>query len=254
MIDEQKIKSDLGNVNGYQTLATANKTYLIGTGKAGGKGFISSYPGQKTDAISIAVMDVNGKLSAFKTYSDEGFEDKLENMGEKSNMKFAWGPYFYSVSVLDNGNVFFLGKSAGWHHGILLSPNDELIRYYTFPHLEPEKYAMHSEQLYIKNNKIYLLLADQPHELTNEKKRNFSSHGNTGYTSTSQLFEIFHLSNVFLIDGTTGNVNKIQLNKEVKNFYTLGNNPALFTDKAIYIPGRIKANKGKEVSLIKIDY
>lgn len=254
LLDEQKIKSDLGNVNSYQTVASGNKTYLIGTGKTSGKGFISSYPGQKTDGVSIAVLDENGKLSPFKTYSEEDLESKLETNGEKSNMKFAWGPFFYSASVLDNGNVFLLGKSAGWHHGVLLSEKDELIKYYIFPHLEPEKYAAHTEQLYIKNNKIYLLLADQPHELTNEKKKTTSSHGNIESTTTSQLFEIFHVSNVFIVDGSSGNTKKIELKEELKNFYTLGINPAMFAKDAIYIPGRIKANKGKEVSLIKIDY
>lgn len=267
LIDEQKIKSDLNNVNSYQTMVAGNKTYLIGTGKMGGKGFISSYPGQTTDGVSIAVLDENGKLSPFKTYSEKELQNKLETNGAKSNMKFTGGPYFYSVSVLDNGNVFLMGKSDGWHHGVLLSASGELIKYYIFPHLDPAKNKIHTEQLHVKNNKIYILLADQPHELTNEKQTSTSSSSSThsmggGYalkttttsTQTRQLFEIFHLSNVFVIDGSTGSTKKIELNKEVKNFYTLGDTPALFTDEAIYIPGRIKANKGKEVSLIKIDY
>ena len=112
-----------------------------------------------------------------------------------------------------------------------------------------------------------MLLADQPHDLTNEKQTSTSSSSTThsmgggyqlktttSYTQTTQLFEIFHLSNVYVIDGSNGATRKIQLDDEVKKFHTLGNSPALFTDEGIYIPGRIKANKGKEVSLIKIDY
>ena len=254
LIDEQKIKSDLNNVNSYQTMDAGNKTYLIGTGTTSGKGFISSYPGQKTDAVSIAVLNENGKLSPFKTYSAKNFQGKLETNGGNSSMKFTGGPYFYSVSTLDNGNVFLMGKSDGFHHGVLFSTTGELIKYYIFPHLDPTKNIAHTEQVYIKNNKIYVLLADQPHELSNARKTSTSTSGNVTSTTTSQLFEIFHLSNVFVIDGSSGSTMKIELNKEVKNFYTLGNTPALFTDKGIYIPGRIKANKGKEVSLIKIDY
>lgn len=267
LVDEQKIKSDLGNANSYQTIAAGNKTYLIGTGTTSGKGFISSHPGQKTDALSIAVLGENGKLSPFKTYLEKDFQAKLETNGEKSNMKFTGGPYFYSASVLDNGNVFLMGKSDGLHHGALLSAGGELIKYYIFPHKDLTKHTIYTEQLHVKNNKVYLLLADQPHELTNEKQSSTSSSSSThamggGYalkttttsTQTRQLFEIFHLSNIFVIDGSTGNTRKIELDKEVKNFYTLGDTPAIFTDEAIYIPGRIKANKGKEVSLIKIDY
>ena len=267
LVKEHKIKSDLNNVNNYQTLAAGNKTYLIGTGKAKGKGFISSYQGQNTDAVSIAILDEKGELSPFRTYSEKAFEEKLETNGSKPNMKFTGGPYFYSTSVLDNGNVFFLGRSDGWHHGLLLSASGELIKYYVFPHLDLAKHTIHTEQLHIRGDKIYLLLADQPHELTNEKQTSSSSSSSThsmgggyqlktttSYTQTTQLFEIFHLSNVYVIDGSNGTARKIQLDDEVKKFYTLGNTPALFTDEGIYIPGRIKANKGKEVSLIKIDY
>jgi len=56
------------------------------------------------------------------------------------------------------------------------------------------------------------------------------------------------------IDGNSGDTKRILLNEEVKNFYTLGDTPALFIDNGIYFPGRIKANKGKEVSFIKVDY
>ena len=267
LIDEQKIKSDLNNVNTYQTMVAGNKTYLIGTGTTSGKGFISSYPGQKTDAVSIAVLDENGKSSSFKTYSENDFQGKLETNGAKSNMKFTGGPYFYSTSVLDNGNVFLLGKSDGWHHGVLLSAGGELIKYYVFPHLDLTKNKIYTEQLHVKGNQVFVLLTDQPNELTNEKQTSTSSSSSTHYmgggyalkttttyTQTTQLFEIFHLSNVYIIDGENGSTRRIQLNEEVKNFYTLSDTPALFTDEGIYIPGRIKANKGKEVSFIKIDY
>jgi hypothetical protein len=266
-INEQKIKSDLNNVNNYQTMVVGNKTYLIGTGTTSGKGFISSYPGQKTDAISIAVSDENGKFSSFKTWSANDFQGKLEFNGEKSNMKFTGGPFFYSTSILDNGKVFLIGKSDGLHHGILMSASGELIKYYLFPHLDLTKNTIYTEQLYVKGNSVYVLLADQPNELTNEKQTNTSTSSSTHsmgggyalkttttYTQTTQLFEIFHLSNVYVINGENGSTRKIQLDEKVKNFHTLGDTPAMFTDKGIYIPGRIKANKGKEVALIKIEY
>ena len=254
LIDEQKIKSDLNNVNSYQTMVAENKTYLIGTGKVDGKGFISSYPGQKTNAVSIAVLNEEGKLSPFKTYSEDVLEGKMEMNGGKSNMKFDWGPYFHSVSTLENGNIFLMGKSAGFHHGVLLSANGELIKYHLFPHLDPTKNISYTEQIQVKDNKIYVILADQPHNLANTKRSSVSTSGNVTSTTTSQLFEIFHLSNLYKIDGNTGSTKKTELNKEIKDFYTLGNTPAIFGDEGIFIPGRIKANKGKEVALMKIDY
>jgi LysM repeat protein len=266
LIDEQKIKSDLVNINNYQTLVAHKKTYVIGTGSVGNKGFISSFPGQNTDALSIAVIDENGKLSPFKTFSGKELEGKLETNNVKPIMKFIGGPNFYSVSELDNGNVFLFGKSDGWHHGVLLSSAGDLIKYYIFPHLDPTKNTIFTEQLHNTGKKIFILLADQPKELTNEKQTTTGSSTSTHYmgggsalktttttTTTTQLFEIFHLSNVYIIDGANGVIKKIQLDEEVKNFYTLSDVPAFFTNEGMYIPGRIKANKGKTVSLIKID-
>lgn len=266
-IDEQKLKSDLNNVNNYQTIVAGNQTILIGTGSTNGKGFISSYPGQKTDAVSLAIMDETGKFNSFKTYSQKELQAKLETNDADVNMKFTGGPYFYSASVLENGNIFLMGKSDGLHHGVLLSANAELIKYYIFPHLDLTKNKIFTEQLHIKNNKIYILLSDQPFELSNDKQTSTSSGSSTHsmgggyalkttttYTQTKQLFEIFHLSNLFIVDGVNGTVKKIKFDEEVKNFYTLGDTPAIFNNDGIYIPGRIKANKGKEVSLIKIEY
>src|SRR5690606_29751838 len=126
------------------------------------------------------------------------------------------------------------------------------INYYIFPHLDPAENKIYTEQLHVKNNKIYVILADQPHALTNEKQTNTSTSSSTSYmgggysmktttthTETSQLFEIFHLTNVFVIDGNNGSAKKIDLSKEMKSFYSLGDTPALFTEDGIYIPGRL---------------
>lgn len=266
LVDEHKIKSDILTVN-YQALPVGNKTFIIGTGTSDGKNYRNAYAGRKLDAFSISVMDENGNLSPFKTSLDEEFSKKVEEHGDKANLKFLDGPQFYDARVLDNGNVFLLAKSTQHHMGALVTPTGELLKFYIFPHLDWAKNTFYSEQLEVKGNKVFVVITDQPHELTNEKQTSTGSSSSTTYmgggtslrttttyTETKQLFEIFHLSNVFIIDGNNASSKKIDLNKEVEDFFTLGNIPVVFADNGIYIPGRIKANRGKEVSLIKIDY
>lgn len=263
LVKEHSLKSGLLRVN-YQTAVAGNKTLIIGVGSTKGSGYRATYYG-KMDGFSIVVLDENNTLSVLKTYSGNDFLNKVvvATGGKAGNMTFPnGGPLFYSSSVLDNGNIFLFGKSDNHHHGALLSAGGELIKYYIFPHLDPKKHKNVSEQIEIKGNKIYVLIADQPNELSNDIKTSThtTSYVAGGYkvtttnTRTTQLLEVFHLSNVYMIDGNSGANKFIQLNKEVKGFYTLGTTPALFTEKGIYIPGRIKANKGKEISLIKIDY
>jgi len=180
-IDEQKIKSDLLTVN-YQTVATTNKTFIIGTGSSKGKNYRMFYAGQSAmDAFAISMSDSDGKMQPFKTYTAKDFEAKLETFGAKFNMKFTNGPNFYSSSQLENGNVFIFGKSQNWHHGALISASGDLIKYFVFPHYDLSTHKMLTEQLEVRGNKIYLVLTDQPNELTNEAQTSTSTSSTTTY-------------------------------------------------------------------------
>lgn len=263
VVSEAMHKSDLRTVN-FQTVATDDKTIVIGTG-AEGKNWRMFYAGQTAmSGVTYVVLNKEGKVIATKTYLDKDFAAKFESAGsgKAKFQKFTGGPNFYQAKTLENGNVFILGKSDGYHHGILLSAENELIKYYIFPHADVTKNHYYTHQLEVKGNKIYLVNSDQPHELSNAVATSTSSRSSTSgnikttttSTTKSQLFEIFHVTQLFTIDGTTGKSELLVLNEIQKNFNSMGNIPALFTKDAIFFPGRIKAPNGKELGLIRIDY
>lgn len=264
IVAEGMMQSDLQTVN-YQSIVVGNQTLLIGTG-AKGKNWRAAYMGQTSmDGLTIAFLDDKNNVSNKHTYLEKDFESKVEVAGtgsNKFNMKFTGGPYFFRAEILENKNIFLYGASNGVNHGMLLSADGQLIKYYIFPHEDLTKNLVYGYQIEVKGNKVYVVQSDQPMELSNEVKSNTStsSYVAGGYkvtnttTSKSQLFEIFHLSQVFTIDGNDGKTSQMWLNEGVKNFHTMGESPALFTNDGIYFPGRIKANKGKEIGLIKVDY
>ncbi|MDY0078133.1 MAG: hypothetical protein RBR87_12765 [Bacteroidales bacterium] len=255
VISESSYKSALRTVN-FHAVSTDEKTFIIGTGTEG-KNWRMFYGGT-TDmsGLTLAVLDKDGKISGSHTYLEKDFLAKFELAGQdKSKLqRFSGGPNFYRADKLDNGNTFIFGRSDAHHHGILVSSTNELIKYYVFPHLDLEKNAIYTEQLVVRGNKIYLVLSDQPFEYSNAIHTNVSSNSSYSTTTTSQIFEIFHLSQLFTIDGTTAKSTQLQLDEIQKDFYTLGTTPAFFGKNSIYFPGKIKALKGKELALISIPY
>jgi hypothetical protein len=263
VVAEAMHKSDLRTVN-FQTVATHNKTIVIGTG-AEGKNWRMFYAGQTAmSGLTYAVLNLDGKVIATKTYLDKDFASKFElaGSGKAKLQKFTGGPNFYQAETLENGNTFILGKSDGYHHGILLSPEHELIKYIIFPHADVTKHHYYTHQLEVRGNKIFLVNSDQPHELSNAVQESTSSRSSTSgnikttttSTTKSQIFEIFHVTQLFTIDGATGKSELHVLNEIQKNFNSMGNIPALFTSNAIFFPGRIKAPNGKELALIRYEF
>ena len=263
VISESSYKSALRTVN-FQAVSTDEKTFIIGTGTEG-KNWRMFYGGTSDmSGLTLAVLDKDGKISGSHTYLEKDFLAKFEVAGQNKSklQRFSGGPNFYRADKLDNGNTFIFGRSDAHHHGILVSSTNELIKYYVFPHLDLEKNAIYTEQLEVRGNKIYLVLSDQPFEYSNAYKESTSSSKSTSgnitttttTTSQSQILEIFHLSQLFTIDGTTAKSTQLQLDEIQKDFYTLGNTPAFFGKNSIYFPGKIKALKGKEVALINIPY
>ncbi|MDQ3191891.1 MAG: hypothetical protein M3Q58_09880 [Bacteroidota bacterium] len=255
-------KSELRTVN-FQAVATEDKTFVVGTGKEG-RNWRMFYAGQAAmSGLTVAVLDKSGKVVGSHSYLEKDLLNKYEiaGTGKGKFQKFTGGPNFYRAEKLENGNTFIFGVSDGYHHGILLSAANELIKYYVFPHADLTKHTIHTQQLEVIGNKVYLVLSDQPLALSNAVQKSTSTSSSTSgnikttttSTSTSQLFEIYHVSQLFTIDGKDGKCSQLWLNNIQKNFHTLGNTPAFFGKDAIYFSGRIKA-KGKDLSLVKISY
>jgi len=255
VVAEAMHKSDLRTVN-FQTVATHDKTIVIGSG-ADGKNWRMAYLGQTAmSGLTYAVLNLEGKVITSKTFLEKDFAAKFESAGSGNAklQKFTGGPNFYQAEKLENGNIFILGKSDGYHHGILLSAEHELIKYFIFPHADITKHHYYTHQLEVKGNKIFLVNSDQPHELSNTIQESTSTSGNTTTTVKKQIFEIFHVTQLFTIDGTTGKSELHVLNEIQKNFNSMGSIPALFNNNAIYFPGRIKAPNGKDIGLIRFEY
>lgn len=266
IVNETMMESPIGTVN-YQLVSNKQNDFVIGTGNSKGRNWRLFYNGQDMNAIVIARLDGKGNVAALNFYEDNKFTSKVEQAGGGSvKTKFVNGPMFDEVSTLDNGNLFVFGSCDHYHHGLLLSASGELIKYILFPHEDLTKNSMFTYQMEARGNKVYVVITDQPHELTNEVQKSTSSHSNSytagGYrittktttTKTTQRFEIYHVSSIHTIDGSNGKVMTSKLQDLYKGFNSLGNLPALFADDGIYFGGRPKADKGKQVAMVKFNY
>lgn len=257
VIGESSVHSPLRIVN-YQSVPTPDKTYVIGTG-AEGRNWRQAYMGQTAlSGLSLVVMGSDGKIVTQKSYIDKEFSSKFEMPGVKSSkpMRITGGPHFYQAEKLSNGNTFILGGSDAHLHGILLSANDELINYYIFNRADLTKNSAYTHQLHVEGDKVFLSISDQPHGLSNQVNTSVSTSANKSRSTvtTSQLFEIYHVSHLYTIDGNTGKTELLALDKTQKGFHTLGAKPAIFAKDGIYYTGRPDGPKGKNISMIKIPY
>lgn len=266
VVNESVLQSPIGNVN-YQLIHNRNSDFILGVGNSKSKNWRMFYNGQDMNAVVIAKLDDKGNITNQHFYEDKDFDSKVEVAGGgKIKTKFVNGPVFDAVLTLDNGNLFVFGNCDHYHHGLLIAANGELIKYLIFPHEDLTKNAMYTYQVEKRGDKVYVVLADQPHELTNAVQTSTSSHSNSyvagGYrvttktttTKTTQRFEIYHVSSLFAIDGNTGKTSATKIHDVYKNFNSLGNMPALFTNNGIYFAGRPKADKGKQVAMVKLSY
>lgn len=257
VVNETSVHSPLRMVN-YQSIATPEKTYVIGTG-AEGRSWRQAYMGQANlSGLSLVVLDKEGKLVTQKSYVDKEFSSKYEMPGVKGAklMRITGGPHFYQAEKLSNGNTFILGGSDAHLHGILLSAGDELINYYIFNRADLTKNSAYTHQMHVEGDKVFLAISDQPHGLSNQVNTSVSTNATKtrSTVSKSQLFEIYHVSHLYTIDGNTGKSELLALDKTQKGFHTLGEKPAIFAKDGIYFAGRPDGPKGKNIAMIKIPY
>ncbi|OJV38057.1 MAG: hypothetical protein BGO29_08815 [Bacteroidales bacterium 36-12] len=249
-VDEHELSPGLSNVD-YQVFAVGNKSFIIGTGEAGSKPDKYRWNGtaSKVDAFLITEIAKDGTVAPFKQYAAKDFTNKLVLNGVK---KLA-GIKFYQAETLANGGAFLFGWAASQVNvGALISPQGELLKLYAFPYMDLKKNRIALQQIHAEGDKIYVILAEQPIALSNQVEKEGTRL--TG-THTHQMIAMYHLSNIFIIDGKDGQqTNHINLSKSVKDFYTLGDTPALFTKDGVFIPGRIKANDGNKITMVKLPY
>jgi len=213
------------------------------------------FAGMELNVMQFVKLKENGQIDFHKTYLEDEINNKIIVPGSKNNkvnLKLPDTPVWDWVKKLDNGNYLFYGQSRYAEMAFLTDANGQLIHFYLMPVYDASSNL--GTQVEIRGNDIYLAIYYQPYDLTNTIQSETSTTPYSITTKTTQLFEIYHLTKLVKIDGTTGDVQQIELGEAGKKYYTMYNQPVIFAEDAIYVPGRAKAPKGKEIFLEKVSY
>jgi len=223
-----------------------------------------AYVAMELNVMQFVKLDDKGQVEFHKTYTEDEIVSKLIVPSAKNNkmkLKFNSCSWFW-VKQLENGNYFFYGHADGLSMAMLTDGQGNLIHLYTIPHLDPEKYATLGSDQTFRGSDVYMAFWDQPHEFTNEvtTETSTSTFGGpyvsttTTTTRTEQIFEIYHVTQLVKFDGTSGDAQQMWLGETGKEYYTMHNKPVVFAGDAMYVPGKPKGPKGKEIILEKISY
>ena len=231
--------------------------FIIGMGTDKDKNWRWHFAGMELNRIQFIKLGDDGKVLYHKTYDEEEIESKLMIPGAKKNshkMKFPEEPVFTQFETLANGNHFMYGELHGYGHAMLVDKNGNLIHYYLITHADLEKNRKWGSEFHTRGNKIYMSLSDQPSGLSNETQTDVTYTAYTKITTTKQMFEIFHVTQLFVFNGDNGDVKQQWLGDAGKEWYTCGNTPVMFLEDAMYVTGRSKGPKGKEIFVSKYSY
>lgn len=249
----------------YLTDVDNKSDLIIGFGNDKNTKWRWPFAGMQLNVIQFIRLDDNGQVDIHKTYTEDEIDSKLIVPGSKKNkfkLKFYNSPEWYWVKQLDNGNYFFWGHADNSSLAMMTDGQGNLIHIYGIERQDPEKNTPLGSDYKIRGNDVYMAIWDQPKEFSNAVKTETCSHTYGGpyvsttitSTKTKQMFEIYHITQLIKFDGSDGNTQQIWLGEEGKDFYTMHNKPVIFAEDAMYVPGKPKGPKGKEIYLTKISY
>jgi len=213
------------------------------------------FAAMELNIMQFVMLDDKGQIKFHKTYYEDEISSKIILPGAKSNKfktKLPEVPVWDWVKKLDNGNYLFYGKSKYAELALLTDSTGEMIHLYFIGVYDASLNL--GTQVEIRGNDIYLAAYYQPYELTNEVKTKVSSSQYSITTTKTQIFEIYHMTKLLKINGDNGDVQQIELGNGGKEYYTMHNEPVIFAKDAIYVAGREKGPKGKEIFLQKVSY
>jgi len=224
-----------------------------------------AFAGLQLNVMQLVKLDGKGQVEFHKTYNEDEINSKLIVPGSKNNkikLKFYNCPQWHWVKQLDNGNYFFYGHADNTVLAMLTDSQGNLIRFYGIERQDPEKNIPLGSDYKVRGNDVYMAIWDQPKEFSNEVKTETSSSTFSGpyitttitTTRTKQLFEIYHITQLIKFDGTGGDAQQMWLGDEGKSYYTMHNKPVIFAEEAMYVPGKPKGPKGKDIMLEKVSY
>jgi hypothetical protein len=261
LVDSTMFISDLlwGRFEVYNGL---NSSFLVGLGKNDFDGWARNLDVKKLDCIQVTRFK-DQDLVFSKVYTVDELEEKMVVPGDVKP-KFSFTNHtsnrIREIIPLPNGDAFLIGQSPVETYGIQLTPDGMLKAFYLFPRIDDKKSRHYNYQVMFKGNNMYLVLNEQPYELTNETQVSTSTttvkgaYVTTTTTSTTvkKLNEVFVQSQLVRINVDSQEMsNRVLING--KDYYAMGSFPALFTKNAIYFSGRDKGPKGKTIYVSRID-
>lgn len=239
-------------------------SFIVGMGKDGFDGWARngrSILFKNLDAIQITkVKDNQVVYSAY--FNEDLMEDKLVVPdGEKKKYTFARDHNIIKEIIpLPNGDDFVLGQSPEETYALQLSPEGQLKAFYRIPRIDKERSILYNYQLIMKGDIMYMVLNEQPKDLTNSTvvTKSTSKISGGGVTTTYSNYTVKRLNEIFVQSQVLRiNTTKLELSNALvmdgKDFYAMGSYPALFTEGAIYFTGREKGPKGKKIFIAKIE-
>lgn len=247
----------------FHTLMTEDATLIAGIGKSGFDGWARNADmiGLKNfDAIQMTKIK-DGEVIYNQIYSEDELESKMVvPEGEKKKYKLTHQHNYISrMETLPNGDDLLMGQTTEEIYALQISPQGELKAYYSIGRIDIKNSIIYNQQLMVKGDHLYLVLNEQPRDLSNNTKVNKSSSTisaggmSTTHTTTTikRLNEVFVQSKILDINTKDLSISNA-ITIDGKDYYTMGSFPALFTKDAIYFSGR-KGPKGKKIHLLRID-
>lgn len=243
----------------FQVFNTDGTSMITGLGKADFDGWARNADMiglKKMDAVQITKMKDN-KLLYSEFWNEDALEEKLV-VPEGDKKRYSFTPQNNTIKEiihLPNGDDFVLGQSFEETYALQVSADGALKAFYRINRIDEKNSAIYNYQVMMKGDDMYLVLNEQPFELTNATQVNTSmSHGyysTTTTTTVKRLNEVFVQSLLVKIDTKNLKMSNAPI-IDGKDYYTMGSFPALFTQSAIYFTGR-QGPKGKTLYLLRVD-
>jgi len=259
LVDSTSFRSEL--MWGIFEIFNSNESTIItGLGKADFDGWARNaymIGLKKIDAVQLTKVK-DGKIIYSSMWDDDALEGKLVMpAGIKAKYHLnATQNTIQDIIPLPNGDDFVWGHSPAETYALQVSPDGELKAFYRFPRIDEKNSIFYDNQFLIRGDDLYVVLNEQPVDLSNETQVHVSTSRTATTTTTTttvnRLNEVFVQSQVVRINIKTQEMSNT-LVMDGKEFYPMGSYPALFKEDAIYFTGREKGPGGKVLYVGRVD-
>lgn len=243
----------------FQVFNTNGASLITGLGKADFDGWARNADMiglKKIDGVQVTKMK-DDKLLYSVFWNEDELEEKLV-VSEGVKMRYSLASQnnvIKEIIHLPNGDDLVLGQSLEETYALQVSAQGVLKAFYRIMRIDEKNSAVYNYQVMMKGDDMFLVLNEQPFELTNATQVNTSFskgyHSSTKTTTVKRLNEVFVQSQLIKIDTKNLKMSNALI-IDGKDYYSMGSFPALFTQSAIYFTGR-QGPKGKTLHLLRVD-